>query len=300
MRPYQLFSDSSCDLPDSLIKKYQIKIVPFYVSFDQQTYYKENLDISKESFYETLTSKKIYAKTSLPSVQDYINMFKPTLKEGKDILCLCLTQKFSGSYQSALNAKQILEEQYPNSNICIIDSIQATGGQGIILLQIAMMKEAGYSLEMASHMANQLKSTARIMFTVNSLDYLSKGRRIGKVIALAKDMLDLKPLIQLKEAELIPYSNIRGRKKSLDKVLEMVIEYFDKSGENPEDYDFCIANATTIEDAHYLEKKIEKFINRKLSYPIFQIGVTIGTYTGPGAIGVCFVKRYDRITCDHK
>lgn len=295
MRPYQLFSDSSCDLPENLLQKHQIKLVPFYVSFDQENYNKENLEITKEEFYKTLTSKKIYAKTSLPSVQDYISMFNPTLKEGHDILCLCLTQKFSGSYQSALNAKHILEEQYPDSNIEIIDSIQATAGQGLLLLQIASMKDADLSLQEVIRKANILKTTARIMFTVNTLDYLTKGRRIGKVISLARNMLNLKPLIQLKEAELIPYSNIRGRKKSLDKVFEMVVEHFNDSGEDPDDYDFCIANATTLEDADYLEKKLETYLNRKLIYPIFQIGVTIGTYTGPGAIGICFVKRYNFI-----
>lgn len=295
MRPYQMFSDSSCDLPENLLQEHQIKLIPFYVSFDQENYYKENVDITKEEFYRTLTSKKVYAKTSLPSVQDYISMFTPSLKEGNDILCLCLTQKFSGSYQSALNAKHILEEQYPDANISIIDSIQATGGQGILLMQIAAMKKAGLSLEEATHKANLLKTTARIMFTVNTLEYLAKGRRIGKVISLARDMIALKPLIQLKEAELIPYSNIRGRKKSLDKVFEMLQEYFNETAENPADYEFCIANATTIDDAHYLEKKLEDFLERKLNYPIFQIGVTIGTYTGPGAIGICFVKRYDCI-----
>lgn len=295
MRPYQIFSDSSCDLPENLLQEHQIKLIPFYVSFDQENYYKENVDITKEEFYRTLTSKKVYAKTSLPSVQDYISMFTPSLKEGNDILCLCLTQKFSGSYQSALNAKHILEEQYPDANISIIDSIQATGGQGILLMQIAAMKKAGLSLEKATHKANLLKTTARIMFTVNTLEYLAKGRRIGKVISLARDMIALKPLIQLKEAELIPYSNIRGRKKSLDKVFEMLQEYFNETAENPADYEFCIANATTIDDAHYLEKKLEDFLERKLNYPIFQIGVTIGTYTGPGAIGICFVKRYDCI-----
>lgn len=296
MRPYLLFSDSSCDLPEELLQKHQIKLIPFYVSFDEENHYKENIDITKEYFYETLISKEIYAKTSLPSVQDYIASFKPALREGNDILCLCLSHKLSGSYQSALSAKNILEEQYPNSNISIIDSTQATGGQGLLLLQITAMKEAGLSIEEATEIANTLKSTARIMFTVDTLDYLSKGRRIGKVISLAKNMLDLKPLIQLKEAELIPYSNIRGRKKSLDKIFEMVVEYFKDSGENPKDYEFCIANATTMEDAFYLKKKLESFLNRKLKYPVFQIGVTIGTYTGPGAIGICFIKRYTKLT----
>ncbi len=295
MKEYQIFSDSACDLPDSLINEHQIGLIPFYVSFDQETYYKESIDITKESFYETLSAKHIFATTSLPSVQDYISAFRPALKAGNDIVCLCLTQKFSGSYQSAVNAKHILEEQFPNAAIHIIDSIQATGGQGILLLQMAEMKRAGHSITEVVDITNRLKTTARIMFTVDTLEYLAHGRRIGKVIALAKDMLDLKPLIQLKEAELIPYSNIRGRKKSLDKVFEMVEEYFKDYNENPADYDFCIANTTTPADALVLQKHIEKFIGRKMIYPIFQIGVTIGTYTGPGALGICFVKKYDRI-----
>ncbi|MDI9508943.1 MAG: DegV family protein [Clostridiales bacterium] len=295
MRPYQLFSDSSCDLPEKLLQEHQIKLIPFYVSFDQETYYKENLDITNEVFYQTLTAKKVYARTSLPSVQDYISMFKEALNEGHDIICLCLTQKFSGSYQAALNAKHILEEQYHDSTISVIDSIQATGGQGLLLLQLAAMKEAGFTIEEVGQKIDILKATGRIMFTLNTLEYLSKGRRIGKVVSLAKDMLDLKPLIQLKDAELIPYSNIRGRKKSLDRVFEMVTEFFNDTGDSPSDYEFCIANATTIEDAGYLERKLEKFLGRKLKYPVFQIGITIGSYTGPGAIGICLVKRYDRI-----
>jgi DegV family protein with EDD domain len=282
-------------LPDNLLKKHQIGLIPFYVSFDQVNYYKENIDITKEAFYETLESKDIYAKTSLPSVNDYISMFKPVLKEGCDILCICLSQKLSGSYQSAINAKQILEEQYPHSVISVIDSTQATGGQGILLLQTAAMKEAGLSLEEATQKAETLKTTARIMFTLNTLEYLAKGRRIGKVISLAKDLLDLKPLIQLKDAELIPYSNIRGRKKALDKVFEMVVEYFHETGENPSEYDFCVVDATTSDDAHYLKEKLETYFNRKLTLPIFRIGVTIGTYTGPGAIGISFIKKYEYI-----
>jgi DegV family protein with EDD domain len=295
MKPYQIFSDSSCDLPDYLLEEHRIKLIPFYVSFDLENYYKENIDITNEEFYETMTSKKTYAKTSLPSVQDYIAMFKPDLKKGNDILCLCLTHKFSGSYQSAINAKHILEEQYPHALISIIDSKQATGGQGLLLMQIAAMKEAGLTLEEATHKANILKVTARIMFTVNTLEYLTHGRRIGKAISLAKDMFNLKPLILLRDSELIPYSNIRGRKKSLDRVFEMIKEYFHDTGENPCEYEFCIANATTMEDAQYLERKLETYLNRKPNLPIFQIGITIGTYTGPGAIGVCFVKRYEFI-----
>lgn len=295
MKEYLIFSDSSCDLPASLIEEHNITLIPFYVSFDQETYYKENVDISNEAFYDTLISKHVFSKTSLPSVQDYIYSFKPALRDGYDVLCLCLTQKFSGSYQSAVNAKHILEEQYPNSNIQIVDSIQATAGLGLLLLQAAYMKKAGYKLDKVVDILSILKPTARIMFTANTLEYLTQGRRIGKVIPLAKDLLDLKPLIQLKDGELIPYSNVRGRKKSLDRIFELVVEHFTEIKEDPKDYDFCVANTTTMEDAKYLQTLIEEYIGHEISYPVFQIGVTIGTYTGPGAIGICFVKRYNKV-----
>lgn len=295
MREYQIFSDSSCDVPEALIKEYKIELVPFYVTFDQENYFKENIEISNEAFYEKLLQGKVFPKTSLPSVQDYINKFKTVIKEGKDVLCLCLTQKFSGSYQSAVNAKLILEEKYPDATICIVDSIQATAGQGILLLQLAKMRDAGLTLEEALDKFEQIKPTARIMFTVDTLEYLAKGGRIGKVTSLAGNMLNLKPLIQLKDAELIPYSNIRGRKKALDKVLFMVEEYFKEHDESYDDYDFCMANATTMEETKAVQARVEELIGRTIPYEVFQIGVTIGTYTGPGAVGVCFTKKYDRI-----
>ncbi len=294
MSDFQIFSDSSCDLPDSLIKAHDIKLIPFFVSFDHDTYFRENIDISKEVFYQELV-KSNYPTTSMPSVQDYINEFRKALKDGHGVICLCLSHKLSGSYQSAVNAKHILEEQYPKAEIQIIDSIQATAGQGILLLQVAYMKEAGMPLYEIVERLETIKPTARIMFSVDTLDYLEKGRRIGRAAALSTDMLDIKPLIQLEGAELVPYSKIRGRRKSLDAICNMTAEYFRETGERIGDYDFGIANATTMEDALYLQDRMEEFIGHKIIYPVFQIGVTIGSYTGPGGIGICFVKKYDCI-----
>lgn len=293
MKDYQIFSDSSCDTPAGLLEENHIILVPFYVSFDQENYYKENIDITNTEFYEKLINEKLFPKTSLPSVQDYINAFKPAIKEGKDVLCLCLTHQFSGSFQSAMNAKLMLEEKYTDSKIYIIDSIQATAGQGMVLMQLAYMRKAGYSIDEAVEKIDELKPTARIMFTVDTLEYLAKGGRIGKAASLAGTMLNLKPMIQLKDSELIPYSNVRGRKKSLDKILFMVEEYFTETGERYEDYDFCLANATTPEDASLVKDRLEALIGNTVSYPFFQIGVTIGTNTGPGAVGVCFIKKFN-------
>lgn len=293
MRDYQIFSDSSCDVPQELLTDNGISLIPFYVTFDLENYYKENIEISNEKFYDTLMNQKVFPKTSLPSVLDYINYFEPVLQGGRDVLCLCLTQRFSGSYQSAVNAKSILEEKYPEADIQIVDSIQATAGQGIVVLQAAYMRKGGYSLTDNVKRLNEIKPTARIMFTVDTLEYLTKGGRVGKAASLAGTMLNLKPMIQLKDAELIPYSNVRGRKKSLQKILFMVEEYFTETGDRYEDYDFCLANATTSEDTQFVQEQVEELIGRRITYPVFQIGVTIGTYTGPGAVGVCFVRKYN-------
>lgn len=292
MCTYEIFSDSSCDIPVSLIEEYDINLVSFYITFDQSKYFKENEEISNEEFYHTLITQNVFPKTSLPSVMDYFSRFEEALKNGKDILCFCLSSQFSGSYQSAVNAKNLLLEQYPDSNIEIVDSIQATAGQGLVVLQAAYMRKDGLTLEETLKNINILKSTARIMFTVDSLEYLFKGGRIGKVTSLAGTMLNIKPMIQMRDGELIPYCNVRGRKKSLLKAIDMMKEYFHETGESYDDYDFCLAYATTMEDILFVQDALEKEIGRKITYPLFQIGVTIGTNTGPTAIGVTFIKKY--------
>lgn len=294
MASYHIFSDSSCDTPIELLNLHHITLIPFYVTFDLERYFKENVEISNEEFYQRLSRDKIFPKTSLPSVMDYCHAFEKEILNGNDILCLCLTQKFSGSYQSAVNARELTLEKYPEADIQVVDSIQATGGQGILLMQAAYLKEAGYSLTDTVKRLEEIKSSARIMFTVDTLEYLAKGGRIGKAASLAGTMLNIKPMIQLRDAELIPYSNVRGRKKSLDRILNMTEEYFNENNAHYEDYDFCLANATTAEDTKAVQSQLENLIDRKITYPMFQIGVTIGTYTGPGAVGVCFVRKFDR------
>lgn len=147
MRPYQIISDSSCDIPADLLPKLNIGIVPYYATFDTINYHKELLDLTPEEFYDKVKEAKVFPKTSLPPIQDYIDVFEPYLKEGKDIVCMCLTAKFSGSFQSANNAKQILLETYPDSRIEVVDTISVTGTQGMLVYEACRMRDAGYDLD---------------------------------------------------------------------------------------------------------------------------------------------------------
>ena len=114
---YQIVSDGSCDLDQSLVEQYQIHVVPFYITKDGITHQKEIEEIGIRDFYQFMVDHKdIFPKTSMPSVEDYITTFRPILENGDDIICICITTKFSGSYNSANTAKQMLEEEYPHQH----------------------------------------------------------------------------------------------------------------------------------------------------------------------------------------
>lgn len=294
---YQIFSDSSCDLPLKTIKKYNIKVVPFYISFDGEHYFRENVDITVREFYQKMVDNpNIYPKSSMPSVQDYIDAFTPDLEKGISIICICITTKFSGSYAAAENAKQILLESYSNAKITIINSTINTVLQGLLVLEAANMKQNGLSYEQVIENIERIKSTARIIFTIGSIDYLKKGGRIGKLISVAGVMLNIKPLIILKDGEIFPLGITRSRKKSKQKLISYTKDYFNKLGESPDNYSIAVGYGYDYEEGcefrDELLKSIKEYSNIN-EILVYQIGATIGVHTGPHPLGLGIIKKYN-------
>lgn len=289
MPKFEIMCDSACDLPDNLIEEYEINIIPYYISFDQENYLRERIDITLDEFYNRLYTN--FPKTSLPSVQDYINKFTPYAEEGKNLVCITLTSMFSGSYQSAVNAREIILESYPDFNITILDSRLCTALQGLFVVEIGRMRKDELSLEEALDKAEKIIPTGRIMYTIGTLEYLQKSGRIGKVSAIAGNLLNLKPLIVVRDGELYPYGSIRGRKKALKKIINMTKEHFKKSGEDITNYNFCIARGDSTEEAEKVRDKV-KDLGVKSDLPFFQVGSTIGTSCGPDPVGITFIKNY--------
>lgn len=290
MENYTIISDSACDFPQVFIEKFNIDLVYFYVSFDKQNYLKEIKEIAVKDFHNKLIETGIFPKTSLPTPQDYIEVMEKHLKNGEDIICLCITSKFSGSYQSAVNAKNILHENYPERKIEVIDSIQATGGQGLILYELCKMREAGLSFDETVNRIQELKQSARIFFTLDSLDYLQKGGRIGKVSSLAGAILNIKPIICLKDGELVPIGKVRGKKKSISEIINYTVK---EIGENKEKYELCLLTAVRFDEAIELQKILRNEYGLNVLEEIAHIGVTIGTHTGPTPIAICLIKKFD-------
>lgn len=296
---YQIISDGSCDLEAGLKEKYNIEVVPFYVSFGEEKYYKEIEEIAIRDVYDRMVSDpKKYPKTSLPSVQNYTDAFLPHVKAGRAIICICITTSLSGSYNSACNAKEIICEDYPDAQITVINSYGATVFQRLYAIEAAKMKQNGCSYEeTVKVLQGQIRDTARIFFTVGDLDYLQHGGRIGKLAGLAGSMLNLKPLITLKGGSIDSSGLARSRKRSCVKTIDLLKSYFEETGENPEDFVYAIGFGYDKEEG----EKYKEFVDKELKQmgaqetaDLVQIGATICVHTGPYAIGIGIVKKYER------
>ena len=295
---YQIITDSSCDLGVDIAKAQGIKVVPFYVTFDGETYQKEIKEVGVREFYQKMIDfPDVFPKTSLPSIQDYLEVFRPYAGKGQDILCMCLSSKFSGSYNAAVNAREMILEEYPGIKIAVLDTALATVLQGLLVLEAVRMQQDGLSLAENVKNLERLKSTGRIIFTVGNFEYLIHGGRIGKVMGSAASTLGIKPLIMMKEGELFPTGIARSRVKARKKIIEQAKEYFEKTREKPEDLRLAMGYGYDREEAVLFRDQLLESMQGYSDIneiELYQIGATISVHTGPHPLGMGFLRKYDR------
>ncbi len=292
---YKIITDGSCDLPLELVKQLDIDVIPFYVSIDGINHQKEIIDLGVRDFYQfMIDNPKVFPKTSMPSI-----VFEPIIKNEEDVICICITTKFSGSYNSAMNAKNMLLDKYPDAKIEIIDATVNTVLQGMLVEEAVVKKNTGATFEETVKYVNLVKETGRIFFTINGMDYLVHGGRVGKLSGIAAGALGIKPLILLKEGEIFNNGLTRGRKKSKQKIVEQIISYFKDNELDINEYRFCIGFGYDKEEAiEFKEQFIKSLEQLSASFndeiPIRQIGATIGVHTGPHPLGVGLLKKCNK------
>lgn len=293
---FHIISDGSCDLPQELVREKNITVVPFYVSFDDTHYFKENVEIGIRDFYQQMVEKKgVYPKSSMPSIKDYEEVFLPFAKAGVPVICICITTKFSGSMQSAINARTLIQEKYPQAEITVIDATINTVLQGQYVLEAANLRDHGFSYQDAIARLEEIKSTGRIFFTVGNMEYLKHGGRIGKVSALAGSVLDIRPLITLKQGEIFPSGIDRGRKRTLKKVMDLLLEYLRESSLSIDCYSLAVGYGYDIEEGIAFRDQAVSFLREKgyeiSEMPVYQIGATIAVHTGPYPLGFGIIEK---------
>lgn len=292
---YKIVSDSACDLSKEYLEKHDVTIVPLSVSFDGETYYRDGVDITRDECYQRMVDDpKLFPKTSLPSVESYAEVFRNYVEQGFPVVCFTITTLFSGSYNSAMNAKSLVEEDYPDANICVIDSKQNTVTQALLIDQFVRMLEDGLSFEQVMSKLEPLMASARIFFTVGSLDYLQMGGRIGKVATAATGRLGVKPVIVMKDGDIGLGGIGRNRNKLKASVLQVAKKYLDENGKD--NFIVSVGYGYDKEEGFQFMNEVESALDVKLNTETnVAIGIVSAVHTGPHPIGLGVIRKYETL-----
>ena len=296
---FHIVSDSSCDLGAERARRLNVDLVSYYVALGDDRYYREEKDIPTHEFYQRMADNPgVFPRTSMPTVQDYLDAFRPAAAQGMPILCICLNAPFSGSIQSARNAAEELREEFPDARVYVMDSQLATVLQGQLVEEAADLRDQGLSLEEAVLRLEAVRPTGRIFFSTNDLEYLRHGGRIGRAAAATGTLLKVKPLIGYQDGGLVSDGIAQGRKRSLQRVRELFFRYVERLGLDLRQWRVVTGFGLDEEEyEEFTDEVFEGLAQRGPQVPRserYQIGVTIGVHTGPTPLGVGILRRTAR------
>lgn len=293
---FHIVSDSSCDLGRERARRRGVDLVSYYAALGDEVYYREEKDISTHEFYQKMADHPgVFPKTSMPTMEDYLEAFRPAVRTGMPVLCICLNARFSGSCQCARNAREVLLEEFPQAKVYVMDSQLATVLQGQLVEEAVVLRDRGLSLEEAVEALEEVRSSGRIFFTTNDLDYLRHGGRIGKAAAATGTLLKVKPLIGYQNCELVSDGIAQGRKKSLQRVRELFYRHVERENLNLAQWRVVTGFGLDREEYDVFTDQVFAGLEERgqavaKSEP-YQIGITIGVHTGPTPIGVGILRR---------
>lgn len=283
MANFEIFTDSSCDLPKAVVEQFDLKVMQLEVIIDDKPPVL-NRDIDIKDFYEQLRNGA-NAKTSAVTLGHFEENMTAALEEGKDILYLGFSSGLSVTYNNGALVLEELKEKYPERTILYTDTLCGSIGQGLVVYYAAKLREEGKSIEETLEAVVAMKDRVHHHVTVNDLFFLKRGGRISAASAVAGTVLQFKPIIIVDEnGKLSNIGKVRGRKTSINELFSMLkkVQAFE---ELP--YVF-ISHSDCLEDVNHLADMIKaEFSNTEIL--IGDIGPVIGAHTGPGAIALCHV-----------
>lgn len=284
MADYVLFTDSTTDLSVLLIQELGIEVLPLSFTLNDMTYknYPDNRELSASDFYNQLLSGSM-CTTSQLNQNDFITAFTPVLQQGKDILYLAFSSGLSGTYNSARLAAEDLREQFPERTIAVVDTLQASMGEGLLVYYAACLKNEGKSLQEVVDWIAENGQSICAWFTVDDLMFLKRGGRVSGAAAVAGTLLGIKPILHVDaEGHLIPMEKIRGRKASLD----ALVKHFEASTFDRSEQVVFVSHGDCLDDCQYVADKISALGVKRVC--ISTIGPVIGAHSGPGTVALFF------------
>jgi len=277
--------DSTTDLSKELIEKYHIDVIPLRVLIDEREYMDKET-ITVEEVYESM-KKGICPKTSLPSPQRLYDQFNRYASQGIDFIYDSFSSKLSGTYQAACQIIEELKKEFPRVKMAAIDTLSGSIAAGLIALQGAKLAEIGTSFERIMKISLDCIKYIEHVFTIDDLNWLLKGGRISKKSAIIGSALNIKPILDVKNGEMKVIKKIRGRKKALEAVVNIVEERI-KSFPNQI---IGIAHADDFETALEIKDMLIEKLGHNKNIIIEKIGSVLGSHLGIGGVGVFFFNR---------
>lgn len=293
---YVIATDSTTDMGHEYYEENNVTYIGMHYIMDDTEYiqYSEN-DLPIKDFYDKVRAGSM-PKTSQIAYDALTKLFQSIIDENKDVFYLCFSSALSGSYQTALIVAKDMMEKYPDRKVVVVDSVSASGGEGLLLNLCVVKRNQGATLDDLTEYAEKIKHNVTHLFTVDDLNHLHRGGRVSKLSAVVGGMLGIKPILYISDTgHLIPYAKVRGRRQSLDAMAKQMKEKY-IPGQNEEIY---ICDGDARKDAEYLGEQIKKLMPdvKKVRYD--NVGAVIGTHSGPGTVALFFVGK-DRIPVDIK
>jgi len=281
MSKVAIVTDSTAYIPSALQQQLNITVVPLSLIWGEESY-EDGVDMMPDDFYKRMENSKVIPTTSQATIASMKNAFERLLAEGQDVLGIFLSSKLSGTVESAMQAREMLQKG--QDRIAILDSLATTMALGWPVLTAARAAEAGESLVECQKLAEKARDQTGVMFVVETLEYLRRGGRIGGAQAMLGTILNIKPLLELQDGRIESVEKIRTKGKALSRMLDLVEEKV--AGRTPIRLATVHANAeaealTLLETARQRINPIES-----LHSPLSPV---IGTHAGPGTVALAFM-----------
>lgn len=285
MRDFVIVTDSCCDLPKEYIYGNSIPFAMLPFSYNNKEYLDDlGQSISQKQFFDDLRAGAL-PNTSQANSESFYNIFKAVALSGKDVVYIGVSSGLSGTYNSANIGKTTILEEFPSVCIYIIDVLTASLGQGLMVRKAVEMKNEGCSAEQIVCEIEKNIQNLNTYITVQDLNFLKRGGRISNVAATLGIVMHIKPILTINQVgRVMPVLKVRGRKKSITKLAEIVQEKI----KNPETQTIAICHADCYAEAERLKEEILKRVQVK-EVIIHYIGPVVGRFSGPGALAVFFI-----------
>lgn len=279
----KIIADSSSDLPVDIIEKYNIEVLPILVNM-QGKEYRDSVDIKPKEVYDYMRNGGVVKTAQIP-YGFFVDKFKEYAKTGEQYIYIAFSSGLSGTYQTAKLVETEIKEEYPDFDFDVIDSKCASLGGGLVVLKAVMMASEGCSKEEILKTIDFYKNHMEHIFTVEDLQYLFRGGRVSKTAAVVGNVLNIKPVLDVEDGKLIPIEKIRGRKKSIKRMIEITKERAVDLSQQV----VGINHGDDIASAMFIKQKLEELGVK--DFVMSEVGGSIGAHSGPGTLSIYFLNK---------